>query len=147
MDGRKSGLSWHSEDNFLSRLLISTTILEVTRICAVYSVRYIKCANGGEYKWIRCFQVRSRIDDQSLTRVLLIVPQLFDLDVKECRAKFERANFNFMTMKNKKATLDIKLDDIPDAAIAAKTCYKIVLSLIVMERWRRHFEVHARSDY
>ena len=78
---------------------------------------------------------------------ILTIPQLFDLDVKECRAKFERANFNFMTMKNKKATLDVKLDDIPDAAIAAKTCDKIVVSLIVMERWRRHFEVHARSDY
>lgn len=67
--------------------------------------------------------------------------------MKECHAKFERAEFNFMSMKQKKGTLDIALDVDSESLIAKQTCDTIVVSLIVMEKWRRYSSVHARSDY
>lgn len=66
--------------------------------------------------------------------------------MKECHAKFERAEFNFMSMKQKKGTLDIALDVDSESPIAKQTCDTIVVSLIVMEKWRRYSSVHARSD-
>jgi len=73
--------------------------------------------------------------------------QLWDLDMKDCHAKFERAEFDFTSMERKKGTLDIALDVDSDSPIAAQTCDTIVVSLIAMEKWRRYFSVHARSDY
>lgn len=67
--------------------------------------------------------------------------------MKEWHAKFERAEFNFMSMKQKKGTLDIALDVDSESLIAKQTCDTIVVSLIVMEKWRRYSSVHARSDY
>lgn len=67
--------------------------------------------------------------------------------MKDCHAKFERAEFNFMSMKQKKGTLDIALDVDSESLIAKQTCDTIVVSLIVMEKWRRYSSVHARSDY
>lgn len=67
--------------------------------------------------------------------------------MKGCHAKFERAEFNFMSMKQKKGTLDIALDVDSESLIAKQTCDTIVVSLIVMEKWRRYSSVHARSDY
>lgn len=67
--------------------------------------------------------------------------------MKECYAKFERAEFSFMSMKQKKGTLDIALDVDSESPIAKQTCDTIVVSLIVMEKWRRYSSVHARSDY
>lgn len=59
--------------------------------------------------------------------------------MKECHAKLERGGFSFMSIKGKKGTLDIAMDVNSESSITTQTCDAIVVSLIVIEKWRRYF--------
>lgn len=72
--------------------------------------------------------------------------QLWDLEMKKCHARFEPAKFNLLSMKRLKATLDIALDIDSESSIAIQTCDTIiVVSLLVMEKWRRYVSLHGHA--
>lgn len=71
--------------------------------------------------------------------------QLWDLEMKECHARFEPAKFNLLSMKRLKATLDIALDIDSESSIAIQTCDTTIVSLLVMEKWRRYASLHGHA--
>lgn len=69
--------------------------------------------------------------------LLTVKNQLLDMS-NNGHALYQRAKFDISTFKMQKAVLDISLDVDTETLPATQTYDSIVVSLIVMESWRRY---------